>query len=66
MRLSERLKKIGISVSERNFYSTYEILEEFSSIRIETLFGRSEITLSKLESLPVLKKLSLYLLGLKF
>jgi len=56
MRLSERLKKIGISVSERNFYSTYEILEESSSIRIETLFGRSEITLSEARIIASIEK----------
>ena len=47
MRLNDKLEKIAVSVSERSFYSTYEFLEESSSIGIETLFGSSVITLSE-------------------
>ena len=47
MRLNDRLGKIGISVSEKSFYSTYVIHEESSSIGIKTLFGSSVIKLSE-------------------
>ena len=58
MRLNERLNKIGITVSERNFYSTYEILEECGSIEIETLLGRSVITLSEARIVASTERLS--------
>ena len=47
MRLSERLNEIGLMISERSLYSTFEIFEENGSISVETQLCKSEIFLSE-------------------